>query len=313
MRRTFLRSSLASLLFLAACQAPSPPLALRPPAAAEHPLYKVGDPYQINGVWYYPSEDLSYDETGIASWYGADFHGKYTANGEVYDLNALTAAHRTLPMPSIVQVTNLDNGRTIKLRVNDRGPYLRGRIIDVSRRAAQLLGFEGGGTAKVRVRIVPDESILAKLLALSGSGDGNAAQSAPPLPVAPVTANTLQNPPGVRLAKGDLPLPPPSKPQPPPSFAPVGPPPSLPEQVAVLPVRPTSIYVQAGAFSKAENAIRLQAKLSNLGDVRVTDTKTNGSDLFRVRIGPIPSVNDADQLLDRVVGSGFPEARIVVD
>src|ERR1700691_2094534 len=167
MRRTFLRTSLASLLFLAACQAPPPPLALRPPATAEHPLYKVGDPYQINGVWYYPSEDLSYDETGIASWYGADFHGKYTANGEVYDLNALTAAHRTLPMPSIVQVTNLENGRTIKLRVNDRGPYLRGRIIDVSRRGAQLLGFEGGGTAKVRVRIVPAESIQAKLLALS--------------------------------------------------------------------------------------------------------------------------------------------------
>ncbi len=314
MRRTFFfRSSLASLLLLAACQAP-PPASLRAPPAAEHPLYKVGDPYQINGVWYYPGEDLNYDETGIASWYGEDFHGKYTANGEVFDLNGLTAAHRTLPMPSIVQVTNLENGRTIKLRVNDRGPYLRGRIIDVSRRAAQLLGFEGSGTAKVRVRIIPDETIQAKLLALAGSGAA-VAQSVPPLPVAPVTAAALQTPAGVRVAKGDSPVPPPprAKPQPAPGMAPVGPPPTLAEQVAVLPVRPTSIYVQAGAFSQAENAIRLQAKLSNLGTVRVTGTKLNGSDLFRVRIGPIPSVNAADQLLDRVVGSGFPEARIVVD
>ncbi len=313
MRRTGLASSLVSLLFVAACHGPpQQPLALRPPPAAEHPLYKVGAPYQINGVWYYPAEDLSYDETGIASWYGEDFRGKYTANGEVFDLNALSAAHRTLPMPSIVQVTNLENGRTLKLRVNDRGPYLRGRIIDVSRRAAQLLGFEPSGTAKVRVRIIPDDSIQAKLLALAGSGE-TVAQSAPPLPLAPVAAQALATPLGVRVAKGDLPLPPPPKPQPAPALAPAGPPPALPEQVALLPFRPTSIYVQAGAFSKAENAQRLKAKLSNLGNVRVTDTKLNGSDLFRVRIGPIPSVNDADQLLDRVVGSGFPEARIVVD
>src|ERR1700740_2737520 len=84
-----------------------------PPAQVQaHPIYKVGEPYQINGVWYYPNEDLTYDETGIASWYGEPFHGKYTANGDVFNANALTAAHRTLPMPSVVEVTNLDNGRT---------------------------------------------------------------------------------------------------------------------------------------------------------------------------------------------------------
>ncbi|HUK60107.1 MAG TPA: septal ring lytic transglycosylase RlpA family protein [Stellaceae bacterium] len=298
------------LLLLAACHTP-PHAALRPPQAAQHPLYKVGDPYEINGVWYYPAEDLSYDETGIASWYGEDFHGKYTANGETFDLNALTAAHRTLPMPSVVQVTNLENGRTIKLRVNDRGPYLRGRIIDVSRRAAQLLGFEGPGTAKVRVRIVPEDSIQAKLLALAGTSEANAAPMTAPLPVAPVAAGALPTPAGVRVAKADLPLPPPA--QPAPVLTPVGPPPALSEHVAVMPVRPTGIYVQAGAFSKAENATRLQAKLSNLGDVRVSGTKLNGSELYRVRIGPLPSVSDADQLLDRVVASGLPEARIVVD
>jgi len=121
-------------------------------------VYKVGEPYQIGGIWYYPAEDYAYDETGIASWYGPDFHGKYTANGEVYDMNDLTAAHHTLPMPSLARVTNLDNGRSIVVRVNDRGPFAKGRILDMSRRGAQLLGFEQAGTAKVRVQILAQES-----------------------------------------------------------------------------------------------------------------------------------------------------------
>ncbi len=131
--------------------------------------YKVGQPYQIDGIWYYPREDWSYDETGIASWYGEEFHGRYTADGEIFDLNSLTAAHPTLPMPVVVRVTNLENGRTIKLRVNDRGPYAAGRVIDVSRRAAQLLGFEAQGTAKVRVQIdVPDSMQVAAAAGRNG-------------------------------------------------------------------------------------------------------------------------------------------------
>ncbi|MGE4562585.1 MAG: septal ring lytic transglycosylase RlpA family protein [Rhodospirillales bacterium] len=120
--------------------------------------YKVGNPYQIKGVWYYPREDYQYNETGIASWYGAQFHNRHTANGEVYNMNAVTAAHRTLPLPSSVRVTNLENGRSLILRVNDRGPFARGRIIDISRRGAQLLGFQKQGTAKVRVQIIADRS-----------------------------------------------------------------------------------------------------------------------------------------------------------
>ncbi|MEE8505871.1 MAG: septal ring lytic transglycosylase RlpA family protein, partial [Kiloniellales bacterium] len=120
--------------------------------------YKIGDPYQVNGVWYYPRADFNYQQTGIASWYGPGFHGKYTANGERYDQNALTAAHRTLPMPSMVRVTNLENGRSIKVRINDRGPFKNARIIDLSRRAADLLGFRKRGTAKVRVEILETES-----------------------------------------------------------------------------------------------------------------------------------------------------------
>ena len=118
-------------------------------------MYKVGAAYQIGGVWYYPTVDYHYEETGVASWYGEEFEQQYTANGEIFDLNRMTAAHRTLPMPSIVQITNIDNGRSVQLRVNDRGPFARGRIIDVSRRAAQLLGFETNGTALVRLTIMP--------------------------------------------------------------------------------------------------------------------------------------------------------------
>src|ERR1700730_4484626 len=132
------------------------------------PSYKVGAAYQVKGEWYYPRVDYNYDETGMASWYGEAFDGKATANGEIYDLNQLTAAHKTLPLPSIGEVSNLRNGRSLRLRVNDRGPYANARIIDVSRRAAQLLGFEMAGTTPVRVRILKDESIEVAEAAMRG-------------------------------------------------------------------------------------------------------------------------------------------------
>ncbi len=120
--------------------------------------YKIGNAYQIKGTSYQPEVDYDYSEVGIASWYGPKFHNKKTANGEIFDQNTLTAAHRTLPLPSIVIVHNLENGRSVKLRVNDRGPFARGRIIDVSKRASEALGFSEQGTAPVRVTIVEGES-----------------------------------------------------------------------------------------------------------------------------------------------------------
>lgn len=115
-------------------------------------VYKVGDPYLAGGKWYTPVNDQSYDQVGLASWYGDFFHGRRTANGEIYDMEALTAAHPTLPMPTYATVTNLSNNRTVVVRINDRGPYHDGRIIDLSHKAAELLGFYGRGTAAVRVR-----------------------------------------------------------------------------------------------------------------------------------------------------------------
>jgi rare lipoprotein A (peptidoglycan hydrolase) len=113
--------------------------------------YKVGKPYQIAGQWFYPKEDPNYDKQGVGSWYGDMFHGRYTANGEVFDMNALTAAHPTLPLPSYVRVTNMKNNNSLVVRVNDRGPYKHGRIIDLSKRSAEILGYGKQGTAPVRV------------------------------------------------------------------------------------------------------------------------------------------------------------------
>jgi rare lipoprotein A (peptidoglycan hydrolase) len=118
------------------------------------PYYKVGNPYSINGIKYIPKEDPNYFEEGIASWYGPKFDGKLTANGEIFDQYAVTAAHKTLPIPSLVKVTNLENNRNIVLRINDRGPFVGNRIIDLSYKSAQLLGIIEKGTGKVRVEII---------------------------------------------------------------------------------------------------------------------------------------------------------------
>jgi rare lipoprotein A len=268
--------------------------------------YKVGKPYQIKDRWYYPTENFEYSETGIASWYGPNFHGKPTANGEIFDQNLVTAAHPTLPLPSAARVTNLENGRTIMLRVNDRGPFARGRIIDLSRRAAQLLGFEKKGTAKVRVEILPDESRQLKLAALNKSGGGDQPQiaSSPrevvvakPIPnsgqpVQQASASNIAQTAPVR-AGATIPI--------------------LPEKVEILPVSPTGIYIQTGAFSKLENALRMRDRIYSLGPAQISRFFAGGVDLYRVRIGPLQSVALADTTLQRVTGAGVEDARLIVE
>jgi rare lipoprotein A len=168
--------ALALALLVAACASqPKPPVSgAAHPSAPPVPGVKVGRPYVVFGVTYYPADDRAYDEKGIASWYGPTFHAKATANGETYNQEDLTAAHKTLPMPSWVEVTNLDNGRSLVVRINDRGPFVDGRIIDLSRRSAELLGVERPGLARVRVKRVFPE--------------GDWARGAPVLVSAPATA-----------------------------------------------------------------------------------------------------------------------------
>jgi rare lipoprotein A len=287
-----------------------------PQTAAPAGGYKVGKPYQIQGVWYYPNEDFAYDETGIASWYGPDFHGKYTANGDVFDQNAVTAAHRTLPMPSIVKVTNLENGRSIEVKVNDRGPFAHGRILDLSKRAAELLGMDMQGTARVRVQVMADESRALALQLKSGD--------APPIAAAPsvaLQAETLAPPKGVKQEA-------PGKTK---SGKPAAPPPSAPAETAVAATpaeedqrlaaqtpqqvapKATQIYIQAGAFTRYDNANRVSSALSGVWPATISQVHTKAGPFFRVRLGPLASVSDADSLLEKVISSGYPDARVVVD
>lgn len=278
-------------------------------------LYKVGKPYQINGVWYYPSEDFSYDETGIASWYGPDFHGKYTANGEVFDQNGVSAAHRTLPMPSIVRVTNLENGRSIEVKINDRGPFAHGRILDLSKHAAELLGMDLQGTARVRVQVMADES---RALALQLKGG-----EAPPIAAAPSVAmqsESLAPPKGVKQEAqkkhSGKPVPPPAAP---PTETAVAATPAQEDQrladqtVEQVAPHATQIYIQAGAFTRYDNANRVSSALSGVWPAQISQTHSKGQAFFRVRLGPLNSVADADALLEKVIASGYPDAHVVVD
>ena len=294
--------------------------------------YKVGAPYQIDGVTYTPAVDYDYDETGIASWYGPDFHGKITANGELYDMNEVTGAHRTLPMPSLVRVTNLDNGRTIVVRVNDRGPYARGRILDMSRRGAQLLGYEKTGTAKVRVQIMARESQILAAAAKQGQLSIDVAGIDNENPVLPPGTPTYTRPSATPLP------PPPEQAAEAQASIPVAVPivnekkliqQDMPQQTVkgsdvggrFLPapvatyqkVRPSSIYVQAGAFGVQENAERLRTKLAPVGRTDIYVAVVDGRTFYRVRVGPVATVDQADVLLDRVVGAGANGAKIVVN
>lgn len=273
--------------------------------------YKVGKPYQIKGVWYYPEEDYQYDESGIASWYGTKFHGRKTANGEIYDMNALTAAHRTLPMPSYVRVTNLENGRSLILLVNDRGPFARGRIIDISRRGSQLLNFQKQGTARVRVQVLADQSRVLK--SRIGNQHELAKKGSPitvgRLPKAKVQVQSLEPAGSVNTTPQPLNL-----------QASVGaaPPPItedsvITEKVKQVPIIKTDIFVQVGAYSRFDNANKVRAKLSPLGRIELSQVLVNGRDLYRVRVGPMRSVRLADLMLESLSQAGHPESRIIVE
>jgi len=293
---SFLHASVSLFLcaLLAACAAQN-----APPATGGSGTYKVGQPYQIGGEWYYPKEDYSYDETGIASWYGADFHGQSTANGEMFNKNELTAAHKTLPLPTLARVTNLDNGRSIVVRINDRGPFSGARIIDVSQRAAQLLGFETTGTAKVRVQVLADESkAIADAMRHYGSNTQVAAATAATTaaPIQAVQSETLDPVRTTPETHQQLLI---TKPV---------------QEVVMVPVTGNNhLFIQAGAFTVSENATKLQRSLTALGSTSVSTIVINGRTFYRVRLGPVADVAHADALLVKVRQAGVAGARTVVD
>lgn len=298
--------------------------------------YKIGKPYQVGGVWYYPHEDEHYDATGIASWYGPQFHGKSTANGERFDQEGLTAAHPTLPLPVLVRVTNLENGRSLVVRVNDRGPFVAGREIDLSRKAAEMLGYDRKGTAKVRVQYVgraplpgiPGTSVTAvaggqesyiapkpvtdeterRVASVSRSGAITAAALAAPVgvKVAPAQATMVDAP------ANDVAMRPISDE----AQAATQTPAPAEADVRQVPVTAgTNLFVQAGSFRTFANAeaVHQQLLAEGVRNVRVTSTVVDGATYYRVRVGPLADVPSADASLQSVVGKGHAGARIVVD
>lgn len=271
-------------------------------------VYKVGDPYQIDNVWYYPREQPDYDETGIASWYGPTFYGHKTANGEMYDGEALTAAHRTLPMPVNVRVTNLENGKSLIVRVNDRGPYARGRIIDLSKRAAELLDVVQTGTARVRVTYI-GRADLTPGGAPAPETPPEIASALPAVPSSKVDSSALAILPGAAVAPpvkvAAMPVPVQTAPAATSASQPTG-------EVTKVPVpAATKLYVQVGAFSKMTNAKALLEKLG--GDLRISTLQRGGQTLYRVRSASLGTIEDADAELARVTGRGATDAKIVVD
>lgn len=289
--------------------------------------FKVGKPYKVAGKTYTPRETYNFTETGIASWYGPNFHGKKTANGETFDMNELTAAHRTLQIPSLVRVTNLENGRSLIVRVNDRGPFKRGRIIDLSKRAAELLDFTRQGTAKVRIQVLSEESRAIAEAAKRGEDtrgievamnenriarsqaayrptavDKQPQQATPAQPIyAASRTATVQPVEQEVLVASDI-------------TGHVKDGNFLPDPIVKqMPISPSNIYVQAGSFGNKANAERLAGSLSSYGSSGVYPATVNGQQFYRVRLGPMLDVNTADIVLANLVNAGQNNAIIVVD
>ncbi len=257
-------------------------------------VYKVGQPYQVAGIWYVPKEQPDYDESGMASWYGDEFNMKPTANGELFDMSAISAAHPTLPLPSLVDVTNLDNGKTLRVRVNDRGPFVGGRVIDLSHAAAQVLGYERQGIAHVRVRYVgpaPLGGVSGERMAANGAGQvdppeisGSVGRASPPFYGNPVSVASAPLAPAAA---------------------------ARPLQMASV-VGASSLYrVQAGAFSDAQNARRVASNLSQAGETVIEPVDREGVTLYRVLLNSSSDEADALALRDQVAALGYTEARVL--
>lgn len=274
---------------------------------------KVGNPYNIMGQWYYPvSQSDGFREKGIASWYGKDFHAKDTANGERYNMYAYTAAHKTLPLPTYVRVTNLQNGKTLVVRVNDRGPFVAGRVIDLSYASAVALGVDIQGTAPVLLEALPTngsplkpadtrwvadephhttpdtrftDSVVAKAEAAE-----NTTSSVVDMPVVASSEDLSST------------LPAPTPPQP-----------GLVQQIDGVTVGHVQVYIQTGAFTDYDNAVAQLKNVQSYFTASLQETTINGKIFHRVRIGPMANVDEADKVLIKALDNGFAQARVVID
>jgi peptidoglycan lytic transglycosylase len=286
--------------------------------------YVTGSAYQVDGVWYQPREDPTYDRVGTASWYGELFHGRRTANGEIYDMDRLSAASPTLPLPVYARVTSLENHRSIIVRVNDRGPYANDRIMDLSRRTAELLGFREKGTAPVRVQYLAraplngDDSYERRYLASQGWAQVASRRGASePAAVGSIAANVRpQAEEMVAVPAPDRAIPAATVPQlrwhaSDRAAAPV----TLraSRQGAAGGVAMGGFLIQAGSFKSEGNAERARSVLSEIAPVEVASSKVGGETIFRVRLGPFADESVAMAALARVTEAGYRGAKFVAN
>ena len=261
--------------------------------------YHVGEPYQVAGRWFTPKEQPNYDKTGPASWYGEAFNRRMTSNGEWFDMTRLTAAHPTLPLPSYAKVTNVNNGNTVIVRINDRGPFVGPRIIDLSKQTASALGFKRQGTATVRVQYIgpaPLDDDGSNLVAMNQE-----LENGTPLRQMIAAANGKRRAEPVQVAEAD----------------PVeeGAYETESEQpiAQMEPSSPSAVnyFVQAGTFADPDNAERLRQEFVNIGPVQVAELMGNDGPVYRMRVGPFDNLNDAQIALNQVHGYGLPDAHLL--
>ena len=292
-----------------------PPPTERPPSVEavpdmvprNEPRSRYGNPpfYDVMGKRYFVlSSSVGYIERGVASWYGPGFHKVRTSTGELYDMYGMTAAHKTLPLPAYVRVTNLQNGRSIVVRVNDRGPFVGNRIIDLSYTAASKLDMLRNGTAMVEVRSLEPVADSAPLTAALAAP--SAAPSAAPPPTAPHAAPLIATP----ITAAEAPPPAPADAVQSPAAASD----SSGSGVSTVPV-PRALFIQAGAFSDPKNAQRLMEKLrgGGYGTVFVRDNEIAGRRMYRVRIGPVPDVAEFDRIVAALERVGINDAHLALD
>jgi rare lipoprotein A len=307
--------------------APPPPIATPPPPAAPEvgadaipkpePKSRYGNPpfYDVFGKRYYVlSSSADYVERGVASWYGPGFHQVRTSSGELYDMYGMTAAHRTLPLPAYVRVTNLQNGRSVVVRVNDRGPFVGNRIIDLSYTAAARLDMLRDGTAMVEVRSidagappsvpvpVPMPATAPTITTMAAAAPATTGTSLiATADAAPVTAapDAADAPEASATAA---------------ATAAVGAAPAAATSAAVSAAKPV-LFVQAGAFADPANAARLAAKLrgGDYGRIFVRDDVIAGRRMYRVRIGPVADVQSFDRIYEALERDGVHDAHLAMD
>ena len=258
----------------------------------QKPIYKIGKKYNVGGKYYYPKKDLYYNKTGIASWYGPKFHGKLTANGEIYNQYALTAAHKTLPLPSAVKVTNLKNNKSIVLRINDRGPFVNDRIIDLSSKAADILDLKREGTGLVRVQILREKSLYLEKLAKQGSfpeindlKETELPNITIPRKVAVKIKDTKNRKIVTKKINYNLK--------------------NLNKEY--------KIYIKLASFSSKKNAEIMKKKVSYIDKVKIYKIYKLNKTLYQVKAGPFLSVEKVDQLHSLLLQKGMQGAKIIIE